>query len=56
MDGYIIEFTILNTKKSYSAADREFFKGLWGRYLKFMYMWITMLLYEKGVMRMEYEE
>ena len=34
MDGYIIEFTILNTKKSYSAADREFFKGLRGKFLK----------------------
>ena len=47
LDGYIIEFTILNTKKSYSAADREVFKGLQGKFLKSVNLSVKMFICEK---------
>ena len=50
--GYITEFAV-DIVKSYSAAEREFFKGPRGQYLKSLKLWTKILLCEKGVLRME---
>jgi hypothetical protein len=52
LGGYITEFSIECTQ-SYSVAEREFFKGPRGRYLKSLSTWIKMLLCDKGVVKMK---
>jgi hypothetical protein len=52
LGGYITKFSI-DCTQSYSVAEREFFKGPCGRYLKSLSTWIKMLLCDKGVMKME---
>jgi len=52
LGGYIIEFAI-DTVKSYSVAEREFFQGPWGKFLNSLKLWTKILLCEKGVLRME---
>lgn len=52
--GYIIEFAVEGSI-SFNAAERKFFWGLHGRYIKLVPLWIKMLLCEKGVMSMEDE-
>ena len=47
--GYITKFAI-ETLKSYSATERDFFIGPQGRYLNSMYLCIKMLLCGKGIM------
>jgi hypothetical protein len=50
--GFITEFAV-DTTKSYNAAEQEFLKGPRGRYIRYLYTSIKILLYNKGVMTME---
>jgi hypothetical protein len=50
--GFIIEFEV-DTMKSYSAIEKEFLHGPQGRYIQSLYISIKILLYNKGVMKME---
>ena len=52
LSGYITEFDI-DCTKSYSAAQRDFFRGPHGSYLKVMNLWIKMALCDKGISKME---
>jgi len=52
LGGYVTKFSIDFTQ-SYSAIERELFKGPCGRYLKSMYTWINMLLCKQGMMTIE---
>jgi hypothetical protein len=52
--GFIIEF-VVDTVKSYNATEKEFLKGLRGRYIRSLYTSINILLYNKGVMTMALE-
>ena len=49
LEGFITEFAVEQTK-SFSEAERYFFKGYHGKYLKSLNLSIKMLLHEKGVM------
>ena len=46
LEGYISDFTV-DTIKSYSDTEREFFKGPRGIFLLSLQLWINMLIYEK---------
>jgi hypothetical protein len=50
--GFITEFAI-DTTKSYNTAQQDFLKGPSGKYLGSLYTSIKILLYNKGVMKME---
>jgi hypothetical protein len=50
--GFITEFAV-DTTKSYSATEQEFLRGPHGRYIRSLYTYIKILLYNKGVMTME---
>jgi hypothetical protein len=50
--GFIKEFG-LNTTYSYNATEQEFLRGPQGRYIVSLYTSIKILLYNKGVMKME---
>ena len=54
-EGYIIEF-VVNTTKSYRAIKQDFFKGPRGKILKPLNLCINMLLCEKGISRMNFNE
>ena len=54
MEGYIIEF-VVNTTKSYSEEEREFFNGPRGRFMFSFQLYIKMLIYEKGILKMHLE-
>jgi hypothetical protein len=47
-----MEFAV-DCTQSYSVAERDFFKGLRGRFMKALGTWIKMLLCDKCVMMME---
>jgi len=47
LGGYITEF-IVDTIKSYSEAEREFFRGPRGKFMNSLKMWTEMLLCEKA--------
>ena len=49
LQGYINEFAV-DTIKSYSEAERNFFQGPRRRYLLCINSWIKMLAYEKGIL------
>jgi len=51
IEGFVIEFTV-DTSVNYSEAERRFFKGLRGMYLRYLNTWIKMLLCEKWVMQL----
>ena len=51
IEGFIIEFAV-DQRKSFSEAERYFFKGYRGKYIKYLNLSINMLLHEKGVMDM----
>jgi len=51
LKGYVTEFAITSTK-TYSAAEREFFFGLRGRYLRKLTEWIKMALHDCGTLPM----
>jgi len=52
LGGYIIEFAV-DCIQSYCVVERDFFKGLCGRFLKSLGTWIKMLLCDKHMMIME---
>ena len=49
LEGFVIEFAV-DQRKSFSEAERYFFKGYRGKYLNSSNLSIKMLLHEKGVM------
>ena len=49
LEGFITEFAF-NQRKSFSKAERYFFKGYRGKYLSSLNLSIKMLLHEKGLM------
>ena len=55
LKGYITEIAV-DMIKSYSKAEREFLQGSQGHYLKYLKVWIKMLVREKGILRMESDE
>ena len=54
LEGYITKF-VVNTTKSYSKAGTEFFNGPIGRFLLSLQLSIKMLVYEKGILKMDLE-
>ena len=52
LDGFVIEF-VVDMLKAYSEADRYFFKGYRGKYLKSLSLCIKMPLCEKGKLRID---
>jgi hypothetical protein len=50
--GFITEF-VVDTTKSYTAAEKDFLRGPRGRYIRSLYTSIKILLHDKGVMTME---
>ena len=54
LEGYIIDF-VVDTNKSYSEAEREFFNGPRGRFLLLLQLSIKMLVYKKGILKMHLE-
>ena len=55
LEGYIIEF-VVDIVKSYSDTERELFKGLRGRFLLSLQLLIKVLIYEKGILKMNSDE
>ena len=55
LEGYITEIAV-NTIKSCSEIEREFFQEPKGHYLKYLKLWINMLVCEKGILQMESDE
>ena len=51
LEGYITEFAV-DTTKSYSEAEREFFNRPSGRFLLSLQLSIKMLICEKGILKM----
>ena len=49
LEGYVMEFSI-DTLKSFSEAEIEFFKGLQGKYLNSLSLRIKMILAKKGIL------
>ena len=49
LEGFITEFTV-DQRKSFSEAERYFFKGYLGKYLNSLNLSIKTLLHEKGVL------
>ena len=49
LEGFVIEFAV-DQRKSFSKAERYFFKGYHDKYLKFLNLSLKMLLHEKGVL------
>ena len=55
LEGFITEFAV-DQRKSFSEAERYFFKGYRGKYLSSLNLFIKMLLHEKGVMDLSSDE
>ena len=55
LEGYITEIAI-DTIRSYSETLKQFFKGLRGRYLNSLKLWIKMLVCENKILRMDSDE
>ena len=55
IEGFVTEFTVEQTK-IFSKAERYFFKGYRGKYLKSLNLSIKMLLHEKGTMDLVSDE
>ena len=49
LEGFITEF-VVDQRKSFSEAERYFFKGYCGKYLNSLNLFLKMLLHEKGVL------
>ena len=47
---------VVNAVKSYSDAERDFFKGPRGRFLLSLQLWIKMFICEKGILKMNSDE
>ena len=54
LEGYITEFAV-ETNKSFSEAEREFFNGSRGRLLLSLQLSIKQLVCEKGILKMDQE-
>ena len=54
LEGYIAKFAV-DTNKSFSEAEREFFSGPRGRFLLSLQLSIKQLVYEKGILKMDQE-
>ena len=54
LEGYITEF-VVDTNKSFSKAEKEFFNGPRGRFLLSLQLSIKLLVYEKGILKMDKE-
>ena len=52
LEGYITEF-VVDTNKSFSEAEREFFSGPQGRFLLSLDLAIKQLVCEKGILKMD---
>jgi hypothetical protein len=52
LGGYITEFTV-DCIQSYSVAERDFFKGSRGRFMKSLGTWINIFLCDKCMMMMK---
>ena len=55
LEGFVTEFAVDQTK-SFSEAERYFFKGYHGKYLRYLNLSIKMLLHEKGTMDLVSDE
>ena len=55
LDDFVTEFAV-DQRKSFSEAERYFFKGYHGKYLRSLNFSIKMLLYEKGTMDLVSDE
>ena len=55
LEGYIIEF-VVKTIKYYSDVEREFFHGPRGRFLLSLQLWIKIMIHEKGILKMNFDE
>ena len=55
LEDFVKEFTV-EQRKSFSKAERYFFKGYHGKYLKYLNLSIKMLLHEKGTMDLVSDE
>ena len=49
LEGFVIEFSI-DQFVSYSKAEKIFFKGFWGKFLKTLPLLIKILICEKGIL------
>ena len=56
LEGYIIEFAIDIVKSYNNELERELFKGPRGRFLLSLQLWIKMLIYKKGILKMNFDE
>ena len=54
LEGYINVF-VVDTNKSFSEAEREFFNGPRGRFLLLLQLSIKKLVCEKGILKMDQE-
>lgn len=52
LEGFATEF-VVDTLKAYSEAERQFFKGYYGKYPNSLNLWIKMLLCEEGILRLD---
>ena len=52
LEGYIIEIAV-DTITSYSEMKREFFQETRVCYMKYLKLWIKILVCEKGILKME---
>jgi len=50
--GFISEF-VVDTMELYTVAEKDLFKGPRGRYTRYLYTSIKILLHDKGMMTME---
>ena len=55
LEGFVTEFAV-DQRKSFSEAERYFFKGYHNKYLKSLNLSIKMLLHEKGTMDLVSDE
>ena len=55
LEGVITEFAV-DQRKSFSEAERYFFKRYRGKYLRYLNLPIKMLLHEKGTMDLVLDE
>ena len=49
LEGFVTEFAV-DQRKSFSKAERYFFKGYHGKYLTSLNVFLKMLLHEEGVL------
>ena len=55
LEGYIIEFAI-DMVKIYNDIEMELFQGLRGRFQLYLQLCIDIIIYEKGILKMNFDE